>query len=269
MRSLYSRSLSAVAFLAATNSGCKSSTQSPAPSGYHIVARFPHDPGAYTQGLVWNNGLLFESTGLYGQSQVRIVDARTGVVRKAISIPPDRFGEGLTLLGNRLYQLTWRHQVGYVYDASTLARVDSFAYRGEGWGLTTDGQQLIMSDGSDTLRFMDPRTYTVTRALGVRFPTQAAIPRLNELEWIHGEVFANVYLSDWIVRIDPKTGIAGEVLDFAGIPAKDRGQSPAEDVLNGIAFDQQTGHLLVTGKRWRSMFSIALDRPPGFKDNKF
>lgn len=256
------------ASLVTMNSACSSSAQPPAPSGYRIVATIPHDTTAYTQGLVWQDGQLFESTGLYGRSQVRILDAATGALRKAVSIPSERFGEGLALLGDHLYQLTWQHQVGYVYNAVTLARVDSFAYRGEGWGLTTDGQELIMSDGTDTIRFMDPETYVVTRSIAIRFPTQAPVNRLNELEYINGELFANVYQSDWIVRTNPATGIVSEVLDFVAIPAKDRGGEPNEDVLNGIAYDPTSGHLLVTGKRWRSMLSIALDRPPGLKVNR-
>ena len=255
-----------LASMSALNPACKSAAQPPSPSGYRIVAIFPHDTSAYTQGLVWHDGKLFESTGLYGQSQVRIVDPITGTVRKAVSIPADRFGEGLTRLGDRLYQLTWQHELGYVYDASTLARVDSFAYHGEGWGLTTDGRQLIMSDGSDTIRFLDPRTYNVTRSLAIRFSTRAPVSRLNELEYINGELFANVYQSDWIVRINPATGIVTEILDLAPIPVRHRGRSVEEDVLNGIAFDAHNGQLLVTGKRWRSLFSIALDRPPGLKN---
>ncbi len=226
-------------------------------SGFQIAARIPHDTTAFTQGLVWHDGTLFESTGLYGHSQVRRVDPATGVVRQAVSLPPDRFGEGLTLLRGRLYQLTWEHEVGYVYDASDLAKIGSFRYRGEGWGLTTDGHHLIMSDGSETLRFMDPETGRVTRRLAVRFPTRASVSGLNEVQWIRGEIFANVYPSDRIVRIDASTGIVREVLDFAGIPAEDRGGS-ADDVLNGIAFDQETGHVFVTGKRWRAMFWITL-----------
>lgn len=254
--------------LVTMNSACNSSAQPPAPSGYRIIATFHHDTSAYTQGLVWHDGQLFESTGLYGRSQIRILDPTTGSLRKAVSIPAERFGEGLALLGDRLYQLTWQHQVGYVYDAVTLARVDSFAYRGEGWGLTTDGQQLIMSDGTDTIRYMDPKTYVVTHSIAVRFATQAPVNKLNELEYINGELFANIYQSDWIIRINPATGIVSEILDFAAIPAKHRGGAADEDVLNGIAYDPTSGHLLITGKRWRSMLSVALDRPPGLKGNK-
>jgi len=230
-----------------------------------VVQTFPHDSSAYTQGLVLADSIFYESTGLYGQSDVRIVDRATGQVRKSVPLSPKRFGEGLVLLEGRLYQLTWQSQVGYVYDAATLAPVDSFHYQGEGWGLATDGRSLIMSDGSDTLRFLDPATFAVTRRLPIVFSTGAPATRLNELEYIGGEIFANVYQSDWIVRIDPGTGLVREVLDLAALPEKAKERSPSEEVLNGIAFDPRTGHLLVTGKHWTTLYELSLTDPPGIR----
>jgi glutaminyl-peptide cyclotransferase len=153
-----------------------------------------------------------------------------------------------------------------VYDAATLTLTDSLRYRGEGWGLATDGHSLIMSDGSDTLRFLDPGTFEVTRRLPVTFSTGLPASRLNELEYIDGELFANVYQSDWIVRIDPGTGLVREVLDLAALPEKAKERAPREEVLNGIAFDLRTGHLLVTGKHWATLFEIALKTPPGVRE---
>jgi glutamine cyclotransferase len=223
---------------------------------FTVVRRFPHDATAYTQGLVYRDSVLYESTGLLGQSQVRRVDLATGAVQKAVALAPDRFGEGLALLDGRLFQLTWKGQVGYVYDAATLARVDSFSYTGEGWGLTTDGTSLIMSDGTDTLRYLDPRTFQVQRRVGVR-DKGAPLPQLNELEWVNGELFANIYTGDWIVRIDPQTGAVTQWLDAHDLlPGKDRTSNT--DVLNGIAHDPATGHLLVTGKRWPALFELKL-----------
>lgn len=246
-------------------SSCASRDRPPPTAGYEIVRSFPHDPSAYTQGLVLADTILYESTGQYGHSELRAVDPATGRVRKAVPLSDQRFGEGLALLAGRLYQLTWQSEVGYVYDETTLAPVDSFRYRGEGWGLATDGHSLIMSDGSDTLRFLDPGTFAVTRRLPVTFSTGAPATRLNELEYIDGELFANVYQSDWIVRIDPRTGLVREVLDLAALPEEAKRRSPGDEVLNGIAFDPHTKHLLVTGKHWTTLFELALKNPPGIK----
>lgn len=236
----------------------------PPPRGYAVVARFPHDTAAYTQGLLLESGgILLESTGRYGSSELRSVALKTGVADKVVPLPAERFGEGLARFENRLYQLTWQSQLAYVYDRATFALVDSIAYPGEGWGLTTDGQSLIMSDGSDTLRFVDPRTFAVRRRLPVRFTTGTPVGKLNELEYVGGEVFANVYQSDWILRIDAETGVVREVLDLAELLPAYNAAATSENVLNGIAYDSTTGHLLVTGKRWPELFELKLDRPPG------
>jgi glutaminyl-peptide cyclotransferase len=226
---------------------------------YAVVSRVPHDTTAYTQGLVDAGGQLYESTGLLGQSQVRRVSRATGQVEASLSLAADRFGEGLTFLDGRLYQLTWQSMVGYVYDAATLAPLDSFRYDGEGWGLTTDGTALIMSDGTARLRFLDSGTFAVLREVTVR-DRGSPLSQLNELEYVDGVIFANVYPSDWIVRIDAGSGTVIEWIDLAGLlPVRDR--TPTTDVLNGIAWDEGTGHLLVTGKRWPWLYELRLASP--------
>jgi glutamine cyclotransferase len=219
----------------------------------------PHDTGAYTQGLVFADGHLYESTGLLGRSQLRKVDLVSGSVISAVSLAPDRFGEGLALLDGRLFQLTWKSGVGYIYDATTLARVDSFSYAGEGWGLTTDGTSLIMSDGTATLRFLDPGSLAVVATLDVQ-DRGSPLRGINELEYVQGEIYANVYPSNWIVRIDARTGDVRQWIDLASLlPRQDR--TPDTDVLNGIAYDAATGHFLVTGKRWPAVFELRIHRP--------
>lgn len=223
---------------------------------FEVVAEFPHDTGAYTQGLIWQDSTLYESTGRYGDSEVRRVDLRTGAVLASTHLADDRFGEGLALLGGKLYQLTWESKVGYVYDARTLARVDSFTYAGEGWGLATDGRSLIMSDGSDSLRYLTPGTFATERVVKVRYQ-DSPLTKLNELEYIDGVLYANVYESDWVVRIDPATGVVTELLDFAALWP--RGQRPyGADVMNGIARAPAPADLLLTGKLWPTMYAVRL-----------
>lgn len=229
-------------------------------AAYEVTAHYPHDPTAYTQGLVWAGGVLFESTGLYGHSEVRRVDLRTGRVLASRVLPATRFGEGLALLRGRLYQLTWKEGVAYTYDAATLAPRDSFAYPGQGWGLATDGTLLIMSDGSDSLRFLSPETFGVQRVVHVRYEG-APLSDLNELEYVDGTVLANVYQSDWVMRIDPATGVVREAIDFADLYRRRPGWA---EVMNGIALAPDGRQLLVTGKRWPVMFQVRLrPRQPG------
>ncbi len=226
---------------------------------YVVTASFPHDTGAYTQGLLFHDGALYESTGEYGQSSLRRVDLATGRTLASVALPPSRFGEGLAVWNGRLYQLTWQTHVGYVYDATTLGLVDSFPYDGEGWGLTSDGTLLIMSDGTATLRFIDPRTYRVIRRVVVRDGT-APLSQINELEMVAGVLFANVYQSDWIVVIEPETGQILRWIDCADLlPARRR--TLRTDVLNGIAFDSAQGRVFVTGKRWPELFQLRLTVP--------
>jgi glutamine cyclotransferase len=239
--------------LAATHLACQPGS---GPRTYDVIRRLPHDPAAFTQGLVYAEGRLFESTGRLGQSQVREVELETGGVVAATALADDRFGEGLALLGGRLYQLTWTSEIAYVYDVATLAPLDSFRYTGEGWGLATDGTTLIMSDGTATLRFRDPATFEVVREVTVR-DGNSPLTMLNELEYARGELYANVYPSDYIVRIDPVSGAVREWIDLSGLLSS-RERTRDMDVLNGIAFDDDTGHFLVTGKLWPVLFEIRL-----------
>jgi glutaminyl-peptide cyclotransferase len=224
------------------------------PTRYEVTARFPHDSSAYTQGLLYADGVLFESTGLNGRSDVRRVDLQSGRVLASRPLAADRFGEGLALLNGRLYQLTWKAGVAYTYDAATLAPRDSFNYPGEGWGLATDGTSLIMSDGSDSLRVVSPETFKVQRVVHVHY-NGAPLYQLNELEYANGELLANVYQSNWVLRIDPVTGDVRETIDFADL-YPDRPASA--EVMNGIALAPDGKQLLLTGKFWPVMFEVRL-----------
>lgn len=229
------------------------------PPAYQVTARFPHDPTAFTEGLLWADSILFESTGLYGHSELRRVDLRSGRVLASRALAPNRFGEGLALLNGRLYQLTWKAGVAYTYDAATLAPGDSFHYGGEGWGLATDGTSLIMSDGSDSLRVLSPATFQVQRVIHVRYQ-DAPLYRLNELEYADGELLANVYQSDWVVRIDPATGAVREAIDLTDL-YPDR--PVTADVMNGIALAPDGRQWLLTGKRWPVLFEVQRRAPAG------
>jgi glutaminyl-peptide cyclotransferase len=242
---------------------CANGRQASAPGGaaaVEVIGRFPHDRGAYTQGLVIHNGVLYEGTGLVGESGLREVDLETGEVLRRVDLTDDRFGEGIAVVGNRIYQLTWQDEIGFIYDRQSFALLDSFSYSGEGWGLTYDGQALIMSDGSATLRYMDPADFSEIRTLQVT-DRGAPLTNLNELEYIEGEIWANVYQSDYIVRIDPSTGEVSAWIDLRGLlPQAERGGGV--DVLNGIAWDSAGRRVFVTGKRWPWLYHIEV-RPPG------
>ncbi len=223
---------------------------------YRIVNEFPHDTSAFTQGLFFHDGALYESTGEYGQSVLREVALETGETLRAAALPSRRFGEGSVAVGERIFVLTWRSGMGYVFDRETLREMQTFTYDGEGWGLTYDGDRLIMSDGTPTLRFLDPQTLQENGRLSVTF-RGSPLHNLNELEWVDGEIFANVWQSDAIVRIDPSTGAVTGVIDLRGI-LKDNAQMMGADVLNGIAYQEETGRLFVTGKNWPSLFEVEL-----------
>jgi glutaminyl-peptide cyclotransferase len=242
--------------LAATIVGCGHDKR--AVGAFDVTARFPHDSNAYTQGLLWADSVLFESTGLYGHSEVRRVDLRTGRVLASRALAADRFGEGLALLHGRLYQLTWESGVAYTYDPVTLAPGDSLRYAGEGWGLATDGTSLIMSDGSDSLRILTPTTFAVERVVHVRY-NGAPLRQLNELEFVGGDLLANVYRTNWILRIDPQTGDVRELLDLADLyPSR----APTAEVMNGIALAPDGHDLLLTGKMWPALFEVHLREAP-------
>jgi glutaminyl-peptide cyclotransferase len=222
-----------------------------------VVARLPHDTMAFTQGLVVDRGHLLESTGLEGRSGVRVVEAATGRVLRRVELPSTEFGEGITVLDGRLYQLTWKSHQGLVYDARTLAPVDSFRYDGEGWGLTTDGALLYLSDGTSTIRVVDPNGFRVVRTIRVT-ETEQPVHMLNELEWVRGELWANVYWTGLIARIDPQSGrIVGWVDVRRLLPeAESKRLDDRGGVANGIAYDSSSGKLLVTGKYWPNVFQI-------------
>ena len=225
-------------------------------SDYRVRARLPHDRAAFTQGLLFHAGQIYESTGKYGRSEIRVIDLPTGAVVQCRRLAADRFGEGLARVGDRLYQLTWKSGVGYVYALETLALADSFEYAGEGWGLTSDGRSLIMSDGTSVLRFLDRTTYELNRELHVT-DGGAPLSQINELEYIDGRLFANVYQSDWIVRIDPESGVVTERYSMRGLlAAGDR--TALTDVLNGIAYSAEDQRLFVTGKYWPYLFDVQL-----------
>jgi glutaminyl-peptide cyclotransferase len=221
--------------------------------GYEVVHTWSHDPDAYTQGLAFKDGILYEATGRYGASWLRAIDLDTGKIRKQINLPARYFGEGIAILDDKIYQLTWREHKGFIYDRRSFAPLGEFNYDGEGWGLTTDGASLIMSDGTDRLRFLDPQTFRVRRTIRVRANAQP-LAGLNELEFVKGEVLANVWRQDVIARIDPNSGTVRGWIDLTGLPRVDN----AEAVLNGIAYDEARDRLFVTGKLWPKLFEIRL-----------
>ncbi len=248
-----------IGFLATAS--CASSTvaqRRPAPvQGVRVVAAFPHDPAAFTQGLVFADGAFYESTGLNGESSLRRVEVATGKVLQAIKIPEEYFAEGLALVGDELLQLTWQHHRGFVYDRKTFAQKRTFAYKGEGWGLAYDAAGgLVMSDGSDTLTFLDAKTQAVTRTLRVQ-DAGRAVSNLNELEWIDGEIWANVWTTDRLVRISPVTGDVKAWVDLSAVWPRAERRPPA-DVLNGIAYDQAARRIFVTGKKWPRIYQISV-----------
>lgn len=226
-----------------------------APSvGYTVINTFPHDPQAFCQGLLFHDGFLYESTGNYGASSLRKVELATGVVQQQHDLASDLFGEGIALWNDQIVQLTWKNRVAIVYDRATFVEVRRHTYQGVGWGLTSDGRQLIMSDGTATLRFLDPETFQVRRQVTVRDGTRR-VTQLNELEYIEGEVYANIWYEDRIARIAPATGQVVGWLDLTGLlPAAQRPNRDA--VLNGIAYDAQQHRLFVTGKHWPLLFEI-------------
>jgi glutamine cyclotransferase len=223
-------------------------------SAIKVINIFPHDPDAFTQGLVYHKGYLYESTGLHGKSTLRKVDLKTGKIIKIIKLAHEYFGEGITILGNKIYQLTWLNKTGFVYDLKEFKKINTFSYEGEGWGITTDGQYLFMSNGSAVISCIDPVTFAVVRKIIVH-DGQQQIGNLNELEFIKGEIWANIFREDIIVRISPATGkVLGWIdlsLLYSLIP-KHRNT----DVLNGIAYDESKDRIFVTGKLWPKIFEI-------------
>jgi glutamine cyclotransferase len=222
---------------------------------YRVVREYAHDPGAYTQGLQYVDGWLYEGTGNYGTSSLRQVELESGEITKIRNLDQSLFGEGITVFGERIYQLTYKSQVGFIYDKASFEEIQKVYYQNqEGWGLTHNGKELIMSDGTNVIYFLDPEMFTVIRQVEV-FHNEGKADSLNELEYINGKIWANRYYTDEIVIIDPETGKVEGRIDLKGIlKATDR--KPNTDVLNGIAWDQEGDRLFVTGKRWPKLFEI-------------
>jgi glutamine cyclotransferase len=220
----------------------------------HVIRRYPHQRDAYTQGLVWHDGELYESTGGVGHSSLRLVELETGDVLRRRDNEPSLFAEGLALAGDALYQITWQDGRALVFRRADFAPIREHSYEGEGWGLCHDGTSLVMSDGSDELVFRDPATFAARRAVRVTLEGNP-VTRLNELECAEGAVWANVWQEEVLVRIDPRDGRVTAVVDASGLlAAEERGE--ADNVLNGIAWMPESGHFLVTGKRWPWLFEV-------------
>jgi glutamine cyclotransferase len=221
-----------------------------------IVHSFPHDRSSFTQGLEYHDGLLYEGTGLKGQSRLRVERLETGGIIRQVDVPEEYFGEGITVFGNRIFQLTWQAHIGFVYGRSTFRPLGRFRYSGEGWGLTNDGKQIYMSDGSAQIRCLDPASLHELRRITVHDGARE-IPMLNELECVDGEIYANIWQTDRIVRFRPSNGAVTGWIDASGLLTADDQREPV-DVLNGIAYDTAGKRLFVTGKLWPKLFEIQL-----------
>ena len=228
----------------------------PARYTYRIVATYPHDRRAFTQGLFSLGGELYESTGQFGESTIRRVRIEDGRVLRSVNLPRDQFGEGIVNWGNQIISITWQGGIGHRWDRQTLRHLGEWSYPGEGWGLTQNGRDIIMSDGTSELRFLDPDTLQERRRLNVTLNGQP-LADLNELEWIRGEIFANVWTTPEIVRIDPATGRVTGIVDLSPLAAENGGNDP-ENVLNGVAYDAVGDRLFVTGKNWPRLYEIDL-----------
>lgn len=243
--------------------GCVSDSTPISRYSYEVVNVFPHDRGAFTQGLVFLNGGFLESTGLNGQSTLREVELKTGRVLRQKKVAAQYFAEGLAVLDGKAYQLTWRAGKAFEYDLKTFDQEKELTYEGEGWGLATDGRRLILSDGTSEIRFLDPDSFKVKRTIKVLMQGQP-LNNLNELEWVKGEIFANVWQTDYVARIDPSSGRVKGMIDFTGL-LELRDREANTDVLNGIAYDPATDRLFVTGKCWPKLFEVKLkpEQPAG------
>lgn len=225
---------------------------------YRVKAAYPHSTDSYTQGLQYADGVLWEGTGLCGESVVQRLDIETGKTEVLFRLPDSEFGEGIALLGDKLYQLTWHSNTAHLYDLTRRTKIRDFRYAGEGWGLTTDGKRLYMSDGSASIRTRDPETFRHETTITVTYKGEP-VPYLNELEWIEGKIWANVYTTDRIVIIDPASGVVEGVVDLSGLLPEEE-VTPSTDVLNGIAYDPVAKRIFVTGKNWSKLFEIEIIR---------
>jgi glutamine cyclotransferase len=237
-----------------------SSIPAPANISYNILATYPHDTASYTQGLIWQDNTLYEGTGLEGESKLLKVDLKNGKANQELSLAPDIFGEGISILNNKIYQLTWQNHKVYVYDAKTFKKIKELTWDHEGWGLTNNGTDLIVSTGDSNLYFVDPETFKVRKIVGVT-DNNGPVGNLNELELIDGFVYANIYLTDYIIKIDPNSGHIVGKMDLSGLLEKSGKQVNKEQgfVLNGIAYDSAKKSLYVTGKKWPLMFEMKVN----------
>ena len=224
--------------------------------GYRIVQSYPHDATSFTQGLFWQDGHLYEATGQYGHSRVARLDLETGKALAETKLPADQFGEGITRWGEQIIGVTWQNGIGHRWSIKDLKPLGTFKYDGEGWGVTMVGDSLVLSDGSSDLKFLDPATMAEQKRITVRFGGRP-LAMINELETIEGQVWANIWMTDFIIRIDPATGNVVSLIDLAGLKA-DAGATGGDSVLNGIAWDAKKKRLFVTGKYWPKLYEIAL-----------
>ena len=224
--------------------------------GISVVETFPHDPESFTQGFVYHRGYFYESTGLHGKSALKKIELNSGKVIKRVELGKEYFGEGMTILDDKIYQLTWLNKTGFIYDLSSFQKTGRFSYRSEGWGLTTDGKSLIMSDGTAVITFLNPETFQVIRRINVR-DGKMPVTYLNELEFIRDEIWANVFTTDLIARISPQTGKVLSWIDLSSLPTL-LPRSRRRDVLNGIAYDPERDRIFVTGKFWPQIFEIKI-----------
>ncbi|MBX7169860.1 MAG: glutaminyl-peptide cyclotransferase [Pyrinomonadaceae bacterium] len=250
----------------------KNTSTSPKPnaplpiSSFEVVRKYKHDGDAFTEGLFFYNGFLYESTGLDGKSDLRKVDIESGKVVQKVDLPKTSFGEGISMVNGKIYQLTWREGVCRVFDAETFKQIKEFKYPGDGWGMTTDGKNLIMTDSTHVIRFIDPETFETVKTLPVFRENGAPLMQINELEWIKGELWANIWHSEepeilgkpnYIVRIDPNNGKILGWVNLDGISPDDVKADP-ENTLNGIAYDEKNDRIFVTGKKWKNLYEIKL-----------
>lgn len=238
-------------------------------SGYEVIKTYPHDPKAFTEGLFYHDGFLYESTGQEGRSSLRKVELETGKVVQKFDLPPEDFGEGISLVNGKIYQLTWRAGLCRVFDAKTFKLIKELNYQGEGWGLTTDGSALYMSQGTHVLKVLEAETFKQAQTLPVMREDGRPLMQINELEWVKGEIWANVWHSEqpdvlgkpnYIARIEPATGKLLGWINLAGISPADQAQDP-ENTLNGIAYDREKDRIFVTGKNWKNLYEIKLKNP--------
>ena len=234
---------------------------------YEVIKTYNHDSKAFTQGLVINNGVFYESTGEYGESSLRKVEIETGKVLQKKELDEDYFAEGITIMNGKLYQITWREKIGFVYDLNTFNQIKEFSYQGEGWGLTNDGKNLILSDGTHVIRFFDPETFQLVRTITVFREGGRPLFDLNELEYVKGEIWANIWRADdpqilgkpnHIARIDPASGKLLGWIDLGNISPEDVRRDPSSNTLNGIAYDEANDRIFVTGKNWKKLFEIKI-----------